>query len=209
MSDKYKIPVLNIHQPPWGILFTGKRGIKRLVNKAKFFGATSITVHLATARRQFNSSFFDWIKELEKESGISAAFENGNSYLESWPSYAINPEELDKFVSERKVAVTLDVPKASIAGADPYQFFKNHCSEIKVIHAHGFKGNGYHLSFRAGDFDWFGFMSFIKKFNYGGLVTLEVFPMAQYFYFGLPSKEKLESAKKIVKESFEVLKRSN
>jgi hypothetical protein len=54
-----------------------------------------------------------------------------------------------------------------------------------------------------------GFMSFVRKFNYEGLVTLEVFPMSQYFHLGLPSKEKFAEAREIVKESFEVLKRSN
>ncbi|MEK9174953.1 MAG: sugar phosphate isomerase/epimerase [Patescibacteria group bacterium] len=209
LSEKYGLPVLNLHQPPWGVLFTGERGIKKLIRQASEVGAQNIVAHLATMRRGFNSPFFEWIKEVEKEKGINIAFENAAPReLENWPSYAGHPEKLEKFVAERNVNLTLDVAKAFLKGIDPYQFFQKNHNNIKVIHAHGFDVNGdFHKSFLENTFDWPGFVSFVRKFDWPGAVTLEIFPLHRWVYFNLPSQSELSRAKEIIRESFGILRR--
>src|SRR3989344_3662404 len=54
LSQKHALPIVNLHQPPWGVLFTGKRGIKKLIKQAELVGAKNIVAHLATMRRSFN-----------------------------------------------------------------------------------------------------------------------------------------------------------
>lgn len=208
LSEKYQVPVVSIHQPPWYVIFTGKKRIDKLISIAKNLGAENLVVHLATVRRGFNSNFFDWIKERESESKINIAFENAVSLLEKWPSYCSHPEKLEEFVKTRHVNLTLDVAKACLKGFDPYQFFQKNNSNIKVIHVHGFdlKGN-YHKGCLEGTFDWSGFISFVKKFNYGGVITMEIFPLMKLFYFKLPPKEALDRAKDIIEENFRMLKR--
>lgn len=210
LSDRYQLPIVNIHQPPWGVLFTGKRGIKKLIRQAQLVGAQNIVAHLATMRRGFNSPFFEWVKEVEKESGINIAFENAAPRdLENWPSYAGHPEKLEEFVKARNVNLTFDVAKAFLKGIDPYQFFQRYHQNIKVIHIHGFNREGnFHIGCAGGEFDWTGFMSFVKKFDYSGAVTLEIFPLHRYINFGLPSQSELARAQAIIKENFEILKRA-
>lgn len=209
LSDRHQVPVLNVHQPPWGIIFTGKRGIRMLLAKAKFLGAQNIVVHLATMRRSFNSRFFEWIKAQEKETGISISFENGAPrFFEKWPSYAAQPAELEKFAKARDIHLTLDVSKLHLAGEDPYQFFQRNRTHISAMHFHGFDGDDYHVGFNGRDFDWSGFMSFVKKYSYEGTVTLEVFPMQKWVYVNLPSREKLASTKELIEENFRILRRA-
>ena len=209
LSEKYNLPIFNLHQPPWGVFYTGKRGVRKMIKQAQSIGAQNIVVHLATVRRSFNSPFFGWIKRIEKESGINIAFENAASRsLEKWPRYAGEPEKLEKFIQAQNINLTLDVTKAFLAGMDPYQFFQRNRTHIPAMHFHGFSNGDYHIGFRGRDFDWPGFMSFIKKYDYAGTVTLEVFPMHKLFYFDLPSREKLEAAKEIVRVDFAVLKRA-
>ncbi len=209
LSEKYGLPIVNLHQPPWGVLFTGQRGIRKLINQAQEVGAKNIVAHLATMRRGFNSPFFDWIKDTEKESGVNISFENAAPRdLESWPSYAGQPEKLERFVKARNVNLTFDVAKAFLKGIDPYQFFQRHHKNIKVIHIHGFTHQGsFHVGFFGNEFDWSGFMSFVHKFDYQGAVTLEIFPLHRYIHFNLPSPAELARAQEIIKENFEILKR--
>ena len=209
LSEKYQIPIVNLHQPPWGIFFTGKCGIKRLVEKAKFLGSKNIVVHLATMRRSFNSPFFEWVKQMEKESGINIAFENAaGRVLEGWPKYAgISAEKFEEFVKTRQVSITLDVAKGVLQGIDPYQFFQRNRNIVKAMHFHGFNHeSNYHIGFAGHNFDWSGFMSFVKKFDTDVSVTLEIFPMQKWIHFELPSKKIFESSRNFIKENFEILK---
>ena len=100
------------------------------------------------------------------------------------------------------------MPKAFFKGFDPYQFFQKNHNNIKVIHAHGFARNGdFHKEFLGHDFDWPGFMSFVRKFNYAGAVTMEIFPFGHLFYFKLPSQADLDKAQEVIEENFGILKR--
>ena len=189
LSSKYQVPVVNIHQPPWYVLFTGKKQMNKMIAIAKDFGAENLVVHLATVRQGFNSKFFDWIREREMESKINIAFENAAPRgLESWPDYCGHPDKLETFVKSKHVNLTLDVAKAVLKGFDPYQFFQRNNSNVKVIHMHGFSKDGhFHKSFLEDTFDWPGFFSFVRKFNYTGAITMEIFPLGRIFYFKLPS----------------------
>ena len=208
LSQKHGLPIVNIHQPPWGALFTGERGIKKLIREAQLVGAENIVAHLATMRRSFASPFFDWIKAREKESGVNIAFENAAPRgLESRPAYAGHPEKLEKFVASRNINLTFDVAKAFLKGIDPYQFFQRNRANIKVIHIHGFtRGGHFHKGFFGDEFDWAGFMSFVRKFDYQGAVTLEIFPLHRWVYFGLPAPSDFDRARGIIKENFEILR---
>ncbi len=208
LSQQYNLPIYNVHQPPWYVLFTGQGLMKKMIDQTIFFKAENLVTHLATMRRTFHSPFFDWIKETEKEKGISIAFENAAPRrLEKWPSYAGSPEKLQEFVQKRKVNLTFDVAKAVLAGIDPYQFFQRNHSQIKVVHLHGFKNGDFHIGFNGKNFDWSGFLSFVKKFNYTGAVTLEIFPLHKWFYFNFPRRSELDRAKEIIRENFALLKR--
>ena len=99
LSQKYQVPIINIHQPPWYTLFTGQKQMNKMIAIAKDLGAENLVVHLATLRRNFNSEFFEWIKKREEESKINIAFENAAPrVLENWPSYCGHPEKLESFV---------------------------------------------------------------------------------------------------------------
>ncbi len=209
LSQKYQVPVVNIHQPPWYVLFTGKKQMDKMIAIAKDLGAENLVVHLATVRRNFNSKFFDWIKQREVESKINIAFENAAPRgLEAWPNYCGHPEKLESFVKSRHINLTLDVAKAFLKGFDSYQFFQRNHSNIKVIHVHGFDRKGhFHKGLLEDTFDWAGFASFVKKFNYTGAMTMEIFPLMKLFYFKLPPKEALDRAKDTIEENFRMLRR--
>lgn len=209
LSQKYELPIYSLHQSPWQILFMGKWGLKKIVEQANFFGAKNIVVHLASLRRSFKSDFFEWIKNLEKESGVNIAFENAASrILEKWPAYASQPEALEKFIKTRQINMTFDVAKAVLFGTDPYQFFQRCHNYIKAFHFHGFNHPAnYHLDFQSHNFDWSGFLSFVKKYNFEGYVTMEIFPLHHWIYFNMPSLSQLAKAKEVIRENFEVLKR--
>ena len=85
---------------------------------------------------------------------------------------------------------------------------RNH-NNIKVIHAHGFlqKGREFHKEFIGHEFDWPGFMSFVRKFNYAGAVTMEIFPFGRLFHFKLPPQVILDKAKETIEDNFRILKR--
>ncbi len=209
LSQKYGLPIVNIHQPPWYVLFTGRRGVNKFLKTAEYLGAQNVVMHLATVRRSAGSDFWDWIKAREKETGLNIAFENAAPrLLECWPRYAGVPELLEGFVEARKISLTLDVAKAVLAGLDPYQFFQKHTGQIKVLHFHGFNQGDFHIGFRGHDFDWSGFMSFVKKYDFEGAVTLEIFPFHKWIYIRRPSQKQLVQAREIIKESFELLKRA-
>lgn len=211
LSQKYQIPIINLHQPPWGVFFTGKMSLRWLISKARFLESKNIIIHLATVRRTFNSKFFDWVKNLEKESGINIAFENASGrILEGFPKYAgLDPDMFEKFVRERKISVTFDVAKGILHGMDPYQFFQKNKDNIKAMHFHGFnRDNNYHIGFSGHNFDWSGFMSFVKKFNTDVAITLEIFPMSKLIHFNMPSPKTFKSAREFVAENFEILKRA-
>lgn len=209
LSQKYGLPIVSIHQPPWYVLFTGRRGINKFLKIAEYFGAQNVVMHLATARRRPQSDFWGWIKAREKQTGLNIAFENASPRsLERWPRYAGVPELLERFAQDRQVNLTLDVAKAVLAGADPYQFFQRHTEQIKVLHFHGFNHGSFHIGFRGHNFDWSGFMSFVKKFNFDGAITLEIFPFHKWFYFRRPPQKQLAQAKEVIKESFALLKRA-
>ncbi|MBI2453994.1 MAG: sugar phosphate isomerase/epimerase [Parcubacteria group bacterium] len=210
LSDTHQLPIVNIHQPPWYVLFTGKRGVLRFVEIARQCGSQNVVVHLATVRRGFNSGFFEWVKGVEGEKGVSIAFENAAPrMLEKFPRYPGHHDQLEKFIKTRKVNMTLDVAKAVLAGIDPYQFFQRNRDQIKVIHIHGFTHQGdFHVGCLGGEFDWVGFMSFVKKFDWPGAVTLEIFPLHKWVHFGLPKTEALDCAKEIIHENFRLLQRA-
>ena len=130
--------------------------------------------------------------------------------FESWPKYAgSDPDRFEKFVKSRDVNVTFDVAKGVINGYDPYQFFQRNRSNIKAMHFHGFNhGSDYHIGFSGHNFDWSGFVSFVRKFDTDVAVTLEIFPMQKFIYFDLPAKKVFEASKDFIKENFEILKRA-
>lgn len=210
LSDAHQIPIINIHQPPWYVLFTGKRGILRFIDIARKCGSQNIVVHLATVRRGFNSRFFDWIKELESNQNINIAFENAAPRaLEKFPRYPGHHDRLEEFVKARKINLTLDIAKAALADIDPYQFFQRNHNQIKVIHLHGFtQKGGFHVDFKGGGFDWSGFASFVNKFDWPGAATLEVFPLHRWVHFSLPAAGELERAKTIIRENLDLLRRA-
>ncbi len=208
LSRQYNLPIYNVHQPAWYVLFTGQGLMKKMIDQAVFFKAENLVAHLATMRRIFHSPFFEWVKETEKERGINIAFENAAPRkLEKFPRYAGSPKKLQEFVQKRKINLTFDVAKAVLAGIDPYQFFQKNHGQIKVVHLHGFKNGDFHIGFNGRNFDWSGFLSFVKKFNYTGMVTLEIFPLHKWFYFNLPQRSELARAKDIIRENFALLKR--
>lgn len=209
LAGKYNLPIINLHQPAWGIFFTPRWGVLKLVDVARSLGVENVVVHLATVRRSARSRFFDWVRHFEKSSGVNVAFENSSlRFLEQFPRYAADPARLEQFVASRKVNIALDVPKLFLNGGDPYQFFQRCQNSIKTVHVSGFDNEAWHLGLDGRNFDWFGFVSFLKKHHFQGAVNLEVFPVHQWLRFGRPGPEQLLKAKEIIKESFEVLQRA-
>lgn len=184
LADKYGLSITAIHQPLWsiiGIWFDEgfiKEGVKIGVKNFVFHPPSKL---LFGDKRM--TKFFKKLSELQVKYGVNLLLENMawavrpkllRKYL-PYPLETCDPQQVYEAVKGFGLGVTLDTSHAFTPKPHLQAWFSNIFPAIKNIHLSSFAKGRDHLPLDIGDLDTTGLIKELRRRNYQGLITLEIF----------------------------------
>jgi sugar phosphate isomerase/epimerase len=183
LVKKYKLPIMSIHQPPWsgiGLYFDDA-----FAQWARSIGTTKVTCHpliFQTFDSKAMEKYFLRLSRLQEEYGIHVMLENmpkdlTYSKLYNFPHTTVEQhlERITEVADEYGFLLTYDVSHAEISKPQNVKVFQDMLPKLGNIHMSSFLPKQHHLPLSEGEFDSKGFLEFLHKKKYGGLLTLEVY----------------------------------
>ncbi len=182
LSEKYTLPIRSFHQPPWSGIDLYRDGA--FVKEARSIGVTTINFH-PLPKKSFTEmmSYLEWIAALQSTYQIQALLENmprtvRPSLLKKLVPY--HPETTDivkciDIVKRYHFGMTFDTSHAFVKEPQNEVWFSQMFPYMKNIHLSSFHAKQEHLPFFLGDLKINSFIQELKKRNYNGLITLEIF----------------------------------
>lgn len=183
LVKKYKLPICSIHQPPWsgmGLYFD-----EAFAQWAKSIGTTKITCH-PLVFQAFDSKamekYFLRLVRLQEEYGIHVMLENMPNdlvynKLYKFPHASVKQhlQRINEVADEYGFLLTYDVSHAEFEKPQQEKVFQELFPKLGNIHLSSFSPGHHHLPLSEGQFDSEGFVKFLYKKKYAGLLTLEVY----------------------------------
>ena len=182
LSQKYALPITSIHQPTWsglGIYFD-----EGFIQLAKKTGVKTIVFHPLTffqIESQRMTAYFDSLQKIQKEYEIDVCLENMKNEHVYKKLFAGNKnglthlEDIFQIVSTYNFAITYDTSHAMYTRPQDEDIFHQLDPRIKNIHLSSFTKLVEHLPLTMGDFDSQSFLHYLKKHQYSGLLTFEIY----------------------------------
>lgn len=186
LLDKFKLPILNIHQSNDNSFSISLLEIEKLCKVAKVFNTKVITLHINSLGKDlFDSKFVAKLKNLEKKYRLKFGVENmPKTPFNFWQSYTYEPNEFLSTLKRVKLSITFDATHLAQVNGDLCDFYLNSKNEIINIHLSDFRknwlnqylllANGTHLPLGKGDMKIKQFLEILKKQKYPGHITMEV-----------------------------------
>lgn len=184
LSDKYELPIVSFHQPPWSGL--GWYLDESFIREGKGIGVTHYTFH-PLPRFSFDSEqmklYLTWIARMQHKYHITAHLENMPKEVRPGLLSKLIPLDnqttdllhVQKITKEYGLSMTFDTSHAYNKQPQEESWFAQILPSIGNIHLSSFTSSVDHLPLYLGDFDSQGFLSSLKKKNYSGLLTFEIF----------------------------------
>lgn len=184
LSEKYALPIVSVHQPPWsgiGLYFD-----EHFVALAKKLGVRHITYH-PLAFQSFTSRagkmYLEKLARLQEKYDVIVMFENMDNEFayrkthDGTPDHILHHlEEINRIADTYGFLITFDVSHAEIANPGSTKIFQTMFPKIGNIHASSFTNTRHHLSLMEGKLETENLIKDLVKKRYHGLFTLEVRP---------------------------------
>src|SRR5260221_6813982 len=181
-AKKYQLPVMSIHQPLWSginVYFDEKffaNLARREIKKITFHPLTLLPFSSPTMQKYFNR-----LASLQEKYDITVCLENmpDDRYYHKLYNYPNNKflshlEDMYNIAQAYGFSLTYDVSHAELAAPQKEKAFNKIFSTIANIHLSSFNNVKHHLPVYAGNLDTDGFIEFLLKKQYKGLITLEL-----------------------------------
>lgn len=184
LSEKYDLPIVSIHQPPWsgmGLFFD-----ERLVQLVQKLGTRYITYH-PLAFHSFQSKggkqYLQKLAYLQEKYNVVIMLENMEnefSYRKLHDNTADHIshhlEDINRIADTYGFLITFDTSHAELLDPSKTEIFEKMFPKIGNIHASSFTKTQHHLPLTEGEFHSESFIKDLVKKKYQGLFTLEVRP---------------------------------
>lgn len=185
LSEKYELPVLSIHQPPWSVLnyFFDEGNIRIAV---ELLGVRTFVFHPITRYSFADEGMKQYLKrlsEMQKKYDVTIALENMPSLIRKrfakhlLPLHAdtLSIPQIEKAIKTYDLSFNLDISHINVSEPQKEKWFESIYPRIKNIHLSSFNSQRDHLPLYMGDFNTKSFLTELKRRKYKGLVTLEIF----------------------------------
>lgn len=184
LSEKYNLPIISFHQPPWSGL--GWYLDEGFIREGKAIGVSQYTFHplprFSFADEQMKS-YFSWISRMQEKYQISAHLENMQKVIRPGFLSQLIPlheqttdyDAIIRIVKEYGLSMTFDTSHAYVISPQKQTWFAAIYPYIGNIHLSSFNDTTDHLPLHVGKFDNRGFLSELQKRQYKGLLTFEIF----------------------------------
>lgn len=193
LSKQYKLPITSVHQPPWS--GTGVYFDEQFINWAKELGTKSIVFHPLSFTNFESRAMEKYLKKLaamQQAYDITVMFENmpkdfvyKNLYLPPYTTNLQHLEQINTYADMYGLSLTYDVSHPELVQPQKEPIFQHMFSKIANIHLSSFVHDHHHLPLTMGNFDSKGFLHYLAKKKYKGLITLEVYyPQMQRMVWG-------------------------
>jgi sugar phosphate isomerase/epimerase len=186
LADKYKFPVLSVHQSLRFFTATKIKEIARLFEIADMVSAKVIVLHINSAQKQiFKAEYIQALHELEKKYHIRVTFENMEKYFGSiMYSHRWHAIKFSDLVNRADFHITFDIVHLAHSGGDIMNFYKVNKKRIINVHLSDYKFHPLnsnlrplrykHMPLGDGELPISAFVSLLQKEKYKGLVTFEL-----------------------------------
>lgn len=186
LSRKYNLPLFSLHQPIWsGLgLYFDRKFIKYV---PKTLGK-SITFHPLPRDPFYSKRLRDYFHSLAKIKNdynfeillenLPQNYTNNFGFMNRFFSSSPDSQDFLKLLQVAKefdFKLTFDTSHAALVQPHRESYFEKIFSRIGNIHLSSFKEKKTHLPLDMGIFDTKGFLSYLRRKNYQGLVTLEIY----------------------------------
>lgn len=175
LSQKYAVPVISLHQPPWsglGIWFD-----EGFLELAKTFGVTKITCHPLSGisfDHPYMQRYLQRLVDLQEKKGVEILLEN---LPQKWFGLTADTHEIEVLlatVKEFGLKITLDIDHLRLASPHKAVWFSEVLPYIGNIHLSSFTPRYKHMPLYLGDLQTKAFIQALYKVKYSGLLTLEL-----------------------------------
>lgn len=183
LSRKYNLPIVSVHQPLWAM--TGGCFDEGFFKVAQRLGVQYVTCHPLPGRSLAHpqmQEYFDRLARIQKQTGIHILVEN---MPQQYRSKLLNRTarldlqtadvlEVCRAAVAHGLGLTFDTDHAHVARPHKAAWFEETFPAIQNIHLSSFNDGRRHQPLDTGMLDTAGFIRYLKKKQYAGLVTLEV-----------------------------------
>ena len=183
LVQKYDLPITSVHQPSWsgvGLYFD-----EEFIKWAKAVGTTSIICHPLTFHSfdsQGMKNYFKRLSHWQEKHDVHILLENMPDDLAYHKLHIFSKNPMEKHLEELAKAadtygflLTYDVSHTEYVKPQNEKIFQDIYSKIGNIHLSSFRGSKHHLPLDMGDLDAKGFLAYLQKRKYNGLITFEVY----------------------------------
>jgi sugar phosphate isomerase/epimerase len=182
-ADKYGIPILSVHQPPWSVL--GIAFDTSVIVQVRNLGIKHITFH-PPFRSAFSDTgmnlFLQRLAYIKKRYQMTVQLENMPKKVRmpvlkdilKYHSDTKDPVKVYKAVKKYSLYMTFDTSHAISKQPHKEEWFSTIYPAISNIHLSSFTAQKDHLPLHMGDFDTKSFIRSLKRNHYEGLITLEI-----------------------------------
>ena len=184
LVEKYELPITSAHQPPWSALnlYFDDRYVKR----AKEIGITNFVYH-PLPRYSFSDQkmmeYAERLSALRKEHNVNIMLENMPSvfrrtFASKFMPLSPDTTDVEKFIpflQKYDLNFNLDISHVFVPEPHKESWFDEIFPRMKNIHLSSFRSDRDHLPLYMGELKTKEFIRALKKRNYSGLITLEIF----------------------------------
>ena len=211
LSNRYNVPILSIHQPPWSIAgFIQDEGAFKFAQEFNsIFVAHPIVVQpMSSAKSQ---TYFKWLSEMKKKYNLEIMIENMTNIYQLMPllhyvsrkhhDSATSLLSFEKVCKKYDLGFTLDISHLMEREPQKAEGFSEILPYLKNVHLSDYTVKKEHMGLGDGNLDYDSFLKYLVKIKYDGLINLELCPRI------LNSREKyykdITESVKIVKQYFD------
>lgn len=183
LSNKHSLPITSFHQPPWTAteFFFDEEFFKRAVD----IGVTKFTFH-PLVKHSFSHTamrlYFEKLSQIQEKYHCTIMFENMSlsnaTFVDRLLAYhpdTVDLKKIAQIASLHHLSLTLDTSHTQSITPWKDSWFNAYYPHIANIHLSSFTAEKDHLPLTMGEFQTVEFIQELKKRNYKGLITLEIF----------------------------------
>lgn len=180
-SEKYNLPVVSLHQSPWsGIGFFFEREFARAIETLNVKDIVFHPFILTSFDSITMKRYFEKLQKIKEKYAVNICLENVENirpYKQIYKNIYTVEEHLEEIYNIAKTYnfhITFDTTHARFVKPQNEKIFQTIFPKIGNIHLSSFTPGKEHLSLLQGNFDTKGFVKYLIKNKYKGLLTLEI-----------------------------------
>lgn len=192
-SQRYHLPITSVHQPPWS--GTGVYFDERFVPWARELGTRAIVFHPLSFTPFKSRAMENYLKRLsamQEKYDVKVMLENmPNDFMYNklyYPPYTTPVQQLQQtslYADMYGLSLTYDVSHAELTHPQDNTVFQEIFPQIANIHLSSFRHGHHHLPLTMGNLASKGFLQYLAKKKYKGILNLEVYyPHPQLMIIG-------------------------